>query len=112
MSAGGWSSFCWKPNGLKLPQFGSIHETDGKVPRAASSRKLASSLEYQRQEAPRASRWRTNEGWSYNGGKLWGWPSRLPAARPQTAYKRFGQVAPGTELNQRSQTANSLARWS
>ena len=28
------------------------------------------------------------------------------------AYRRFGQVAPGTELNQRSQTANSLARWS
>ena len=36
-----WSSFGWKPIGLKLLKFGSIQDTDGSVPRAASSRKLA-----------------------------------------------------------------------
>jgi hypothetical protein len=41
MSAGAWSSLGWKPMGLKLLKFGSIQETDGSVPQAASSRKLA-----------------------------------------------------------------------
>jgi hypothetical protein len=41
MSAGAWSSLGWKPPGLKLLKFGSIQATDGSVPRAASSRKLA-----------------------------------------------------------------------
>ena len=39
-----WSSLGWKPMGLKLLKFGSIQATDGSVPRAASSRKLAASV--------------------------------------------------------------------
>jgi len=44
MSAGAWSPLGWKPMGLKLLKFGSIQETAGSVPRAASSRKLAAWL--------------------------------------------------------------------
>ena len=40
MSAGGWSSLTGKPSGLKLVNAGSIQDTDGSVPLAASSRKL------------------------------------------------------------------------
>jgi hypothetical protein len=38
--------------------------------------------------------------------------SRLPEARPHSAYRRFGHVAPGTELNHRSHTTKCFARWS
>jgi len=44
------------------------------------------------------------------GGTWEGRSSRLPAATPHRAYRRLGSVAPATELNQRSQTANSYAR--
>ena len=38
----------------------------------------------------------------------------IPASGRHThsAYRRLGSVEPGTEANQRSQTANSPARWS
>ena len=63
---------------------------------------------YLNDDARADDRWM--DGWLYSGGRLCGRSSRLPAARPQIAYRRLGQVAPGTELNQRSQTANSRAR--
>jgi hypothetical protein len=72
------------------------------------SRSVAGSWEYQRQSS--SSRWRTNASRSYSGSCESGFGT-LPAIfggtrdpePPVAAYRRFGQVGPGTELNQWSQ---------